>query len=345
MSDKELLSPWIRRFLTEHLITERNLSRHTQAAYRDALALLLPWVASSLHKPVDQLQVSDVSADAVRTFLLHLEQQSHCSVQTRNARLAALRSLARFIGERSPEHLAWCSEVRSVPFKKTTQNTLAYLDKPEMDALLAAPDPRTPQGFRDHALLLFLYNTGARADEAAHLSIGDLDLGRSPFVKILGKGNKTRLCPLWPLTAETLRPLVQRRAATERVFLNRRQQPLTRFGIRTLVKRSALKAVSQEPSLRAKPVSPHTLRHTTAVHLLRAGVDINTIRAWLGHASLETTNLYAEVDLEMKARALAHCELPAEILHRPARGDVRGLMTFLKNLGGNGQEGGSTYVT
>ena len=343
MSDKNSLGPWIRRFLSEYLVEERGLARNTQASYRDTLALLLPWTQKSIHKPVDQLHVLDISADVVRGFLTYLEQQRRCSIQTRNVRLAALHSLARFIGERSPDHVAWCSEVRSVPFKKTVKPTLGYLDKPEMDALLNAPDPRTPQGFRDYALLLFLYNTGARADEASRLTLADLDLGRSPFVKILGKGNKTRLCPLWPLTAETLRRLIQSRSTGDRVFLNRRQQPFTRFGIRTLVKRSALAAASKEPSLHARSISPHTIRHTTAVHLLRAGVDINTIRAWLNHSSLETTNIYAEVDLEMKAKALAHCELFAQT-PQPSRSHEPGLMTFLKNLGGNGQEGGSTYV-
>src|SRR5262249_20072239 len=158
----------------------------------------------------------------------------------------------------------------------------------EMDALLAAPDQRTRQGARDHALLLFLYNSGARCDEAARLTVADLDLGASPAVKVLGKGNKIRLCPLWTSTARTLRALTAGRERQDHVFLNRRGDPITRFGIYTMVGRYARQVTQRVSSLRAKRVSPHVIRHTTAVHLLRAGVDINTIRAWLGHVSLDT---------------------------------------------------------
>ena len=175
---------------------------------------------------------------------------------------------------------------------------MCYLDKHEIDALLDAPDRNSIQGARDYALLLFLYNTGARADEAAQTKVGDLQFGRSPSVKITGKGNKTRYCPLWLLTANVIEALAARRKPTESAFLNCRKQAVTRFGIHTLVKRYATKATANAPSLSKKRVSPHTIRHSTAVHLLRAGVDINTIRAWLGHVSLDTTNVYAEVILK-----------------------------------------------
>jgi integrase/recombinase XerD len=161
-------------------------------------------------------------------------------------------------------------------------------------------------------LLLFLYNTGARADEAAHVTVGDLNLGTSPFVRILGKGGKRRLCPLWPHTSKVLRTLLDRRreeSPDDFLFRNVRGAPLTRFGIHTLVERTVARALKARPSLREKRVSPHVIRHSTASHLLRAGVDINTIRAWLGHVSLETTNRYAEADLEMKAKALATCSV------------------------------------
>jgi site-specific recombinase XerD len=158
-------------------------------------------------------------------------------------------------------------------------------------------------------LLLFLYNSGARADEAAHLAVADLNLSVPPCVKILGKGNKIRHCPLWSATADMLKEAVDGRGRSERVFLNRCSRPLTRFGIHTMVERYVSRIAAQLPSLASKRVSPHTIRHTTAVHLLRAGVDINTIRAWLGHASLDTTNIYAEIDLETKARALAKCDV------------------------------------
>jgi integrase/recombinase XerD len=166
---------------------------------------------------------------------------------------------------------------------------------------LAAPDSQTTQGRRDHALLLFLYNSGARASEAAQLLIADLHLSAS-YVTILGKGGKKRQCPLWSTTVRVLTTLIAGRCHTDNVFLNRCGSPLTRFGIHTLVERYIDKLRVTMPSLAAKRVSPHTIRHTTATHLLRAGVDINTIRAWLGHVSLNPTNIYAEIDLEMKAR-------------------------------------------
>lgn len=173
--------------------------------------------------------------------------------------------------------------------------------------------------------------TGARADEAAHVHLADLALGKSPSVRIVGKGNKVRICPLWPHTAEILKPLVTGRVDGDCLFRNMRGKPLTRFGIYRLVQDVAALAASKILTLRSKRISPHTIRHTTAVHLLRAGVDINTIRAWLGHVSLDTTNIYAEVDLEMKAKALAHCDITAEKQIGPWRKDPA-LMAFLKAL-------------
>lgn len=331
MPDKNLAGIWIRRFLMEHLVAERNLGRNTQTSYRDCLALLLPFIEEAARKPVDRLSIDDLSPERVRNFLTHLETSRRCSISTRNQRLAAIHSLAYFIGAHCPEHIAWCAQVRLIPFKKTAKGTLPYLEKPEMDALLGVPDRRTPQGMRDYALMLFLYNSGARANEAAQITVGDLDLDHSPLaVRILGKGGKIRLCPLWAATASVLTPLVAGRGPAEKVFLNRRGQPTTRFGVHALVRRCVAKAGGLG-SLRAKRISPHTIRHTTAVHLLRAGVDINTIRAWLGHVHVDTTNIYAEVDMEMKAKALAHCEIQqtgANVLN----GKGRTTMDFLNGL-------------
>jgi integrase/recombinase XerD len=331
-----LLSPWVRRFLLEHLVAERNLARNTQKSYRDTLQQLLPFAARQARRRIDQLRVEDLSADRVPAYLSDMEEQRNCGAATRNQRLAAIHSLAHFIGLHSPEHLHWCGQIRMIPFKKAARPLVTYLEKEEMDALLAAPDQGTPQGRRDAAVLLFLYNTGARADEVAHVQIADLDLGTTPdrdpsSLLIHGKGNKSRRCPLWARTVNELLPLVGQRNAVEHVFLNRRGQPLTRFGIHALVERYATAVAATRPSLAKKRVSPHTIRHTTATHLLRAGVDINTIRAWLGHVLLTTTNVYAEADLQMKAKALANCEVKDETPKRPWRDD-KGLMEFLKTL-------------
>lgn len=306
MTDHTLLGPWVRRFLLEYLVGERNLAINTQRSYRDMLTLLLPYVADCRKEPVDRLAVSDLSPELVRQFLTHLEQNRRCAAATRNQRLGGLHALARFIGENGPEHVDWCAQIRLIPFKKTPHAGITYLDKREMDAILASPDRRTAQGRRDYAFLLFLYNSGARASEAAELRIADIDW-HAKSARIIGKGNKQRVCPLWPATVEQLHLLAAQRGPEQRLFLNRNGQPITRFGIHTLVERYAARACAQAPSLATKKVSPHVVRHSTATHLLRAGVDINTIRAWLGHVSLNTTNIYAETDLETKARALATC--------------------------------------
>lgn len=252
MPDHALLAPWVRRFLLEHLVTERNLARNTQASYRDTLAQLLPFVAGAVRRDVDRLLVEDVSADQTRAFLEHIELRRGCCVLTRNQRLAALHSLARFIGTRSPEHAAWCSQVRSVPFKKAMKTTIGYLEKPELDALLRAPDRHSSLGARDYALLLFLYNSGARADEAATLKVGNLMLGTSPAVRILGKGNKWRVCPLWPQTVSVLHPLVSNRGAGDIVFRGRTGEPMTRFGVHRVVTSCAAVAASSVASMASK---------------------------------------------------------------------------------------------
>lgn len=336
MIDHNKLGPWVRRFLLEHLVSDRNLARSTQQSYRDTLTQLLPFVADHASAVVDQLNVAQLSPQVVRLFLKDLEETRHCKLTTRNQRLAAIHAFARFIGEHSAEHVDWCGQIRSIPFKRTIRPPRTYLDRPEMDALLNAPDTNTTQGCRDRALLLFLYNAGARADEAAQLTIADLRLAQAPerdnsSVKIRGKGGKVRICPLWPQTIKELTPLITGRAETERAFLNRYHQPTTRFGIHGLVRRYAEKATAAMPSLSGKHVSPHTLRHSTAMHLLRAGVDINTIRAWLGHVSVDTTNIYAEADLEMKAKALAHCEVKGPTIAKRWREDKQ-VMDFLKKL-------------
>ncbi len=336
MVDLNLLSPWVRRFLVEYLIDQRNLAPNTQKSYRDTLRMLLPFIARGVGKPIDRLEVLDLSSERVRAFLSELEEKRKCGAATRNQRLAGIHSLARFIGLHSPEHLQWCGDLKNIPLKKAARPLITYLEKEEMDALLTAPDQTTEQGRRDHTVLLFLYNTGARADEAAHVQVEDLMLGRSPrrdgaSVLIHGKGNKQRRCPLWARTAALLAGLVNGRQPEGHAFLNRRGEPLTRFGIHAMVERYAAVAARTIPAITKKRVSPHTIRHTTATHLLRAGVDINTIRAWLGHVSVVTTNIYAEVDLQMKAQALALCEIKDGKGRKPWRADA-GLMAFLQAL-------------
>jgi integrase/recombinase XerD len=336
MADHQRLGPWVKRFLLEYLIGDKNLARSTQYSYRDTLVQVIRFTVQRTGSNVDQLNVVDLSPEVVRGFLNELEQTRHCRITTRNQRLAALHAFAHFVGMHSPEHIEWCGQVRGIPFKKTARQLAQYLRKAEMDALLQAPNLETQQGSRDYALLLFLYNSGARADEAAQLKLADLQLTQAPerdysSVRIRGKGGKLRVCPLWSNTVQQITPLIDGRANDEHVFLNRCHRPITRFGIHALVKRYARKAAGLISSMPHTRVGPHTIRHATAMHLLQSGVDIDTIRAWLGHVSIDTTNIYAEADLDMKAKALVHCEVKAPQDARHWRQD-KDLMDFLKSL-------------
>lgn len=338
MPDHHLMGPFVRRFLLEDLVADRNLSRNTQKSYRDTIRLLFGFVADRHSTDPTRVTVEQVDAALVRSFLVHLEDERGNSIATRNQRLAALHSLFRFIARLVPEIVDHAAQVQAIPLRRTAVPAMPYLDKHEIDAVLAVPDRRRAQGRRDYALLLLLYNTGARASEAAQLAVADLSLGSSPSARFDGKGRKIRTCPLWPRTVKILRELLGARLDGPRespAFLNVRGRPITRSGVHALVARTVDKAAETVPSLQNKRVSPHTIRHTTAVHLLRAGVDINTIRAWLGHVSLETTNRYAEVDLEMKAKALETCAVdgadPAPS-HAPRWRADRDMMSFLSSL-------------
>jgi integrase/recombinase XerD len=335
MRNRGALAPWIKHFLLEYLPADRNYSRNTQHSYRDTLRLLVMFAGMTLHRKPDELLIEDLSADLVRKFMRNIEEKRRCSVSTRNQRLAAVRSMATFIGERCPEYLSWCAQIRSIPFKKSSHRPVGYLEKDEIEALLAAPDCSSRLGSRDHALLLFLYNTGARADEVAQLTVGDLRLHGAQeksqsFVQLRGKGNKIRLCPLWASTTTVLKELVRGCSGEERVFRGRSARAMTRFGVHDIVTRYARMLRGNCPSSRHKRIGPHTIRHTTATHLLRAGVDINTIRAWLGHVSIDTTNIYAESDLEMKAKALGMCEAISS--RRKRWRDTPDLLQFLAQL-------------
>jgi integrase/recombinase XerD len=324
----DLIAPWVRRFLVEYVIGERNYSPNTQQSYRDTFRLLLPFAARRCRCTVDRLTLARINPKTLREFTRHLEQVRHCGPSTINQRLAALRAWARFVGINSPEHLEWSGQIQTIHLKKHAPPPVGYLEKEEMKALLAAPDRQTAQGIRDYTLLLFVYNTGARASEVSRLTVGDLDLVL-PMATLHGKGRKIRHCPLWKVTAGALREVVLNRPASQGVFLNRNGEPLTRYGVHILVKRHAGQAAIKAPTLRNKRVGPHSIRHSTAMALLRSGVDINTIRVWLGHASLQTTHIYAESDLKMKAKALARCEAP---LLEPVKNPTtqKGLMGFLK---------------
>jgi len=331
MSERESLGPWLRRFLVEYIVTERNLARNTRTSYRDTFSLLLPFVGGKLRKPVDRLAVRDLTSGLVLKFLTHLEDDRDCSVRTRNQRLAAIRAFARFVGSRDPAHVEWCGHIRAIASKKSMSPPVGWLTRAEMEAMLAVPDRKTSRGRREYALLLFLYNTGARVSEATQLKVRDLKFGRTngghDLATLHGKGGKMRQCPLWPETERALAKEVLDREAEAPVFVSRLGTQFTRFGVYRLIERCAARV----PELAGRTITPHVIRHTTACHLVLASVDINTIRAWLGHVSISTTNIYAEIDLTLKANAVALCEVGQQ---RPGRSwkEDKDLMAFLKSL-------------
>lgn len=334
ISEKDYVGYWIRRFLSDYLTCVRNLSINTVMAYRDAIRMLVVYLSRKKHKQPDELTVTDITPQEVLALLEHIEQTRKCSIKTRNLRRSAFVSLSKFIASNRPEYIEWCRGIKNIPVKKSPRTMITYLDKKEMDALLNLPDKQTEQGWRDYVLLLFLYNTGARAEEAATLQVKDLFIPKGkgiPVVTITGKGSKTRRCPLWNDTCKLLHDIVDNKKPDDNVFMSRLHKPISRFGIYEMVTKYARKLEETMPSIKGKRISPHTIRHTTATHLLLSGVDINTIRAWLGHVSVETTNIYAEVNLEMKAKALESLDFKEKRPHRHWRNDKK-LMDFLDNL-------------
>jgi integrase/recombinase XerD len=303
------LAATLRVFFTEHLPTIRGASPHTIRSYRDSLALLLRFIAAQTGRPVAGLDVADLAVEQIVAFLHHLEQQRGVTAATRNIRLAAIHTFVRFLAAQEPVHLESAQRILAIPFKRARPRPISYLEYEEMAAVLASVDRSTRAGRRDYTLLATMFNTGARVQEILDLRAGDLQLTKPYQLRLMGKGRKVRWCPLWAPTAQLLRAWCAERQLDLRsdapVFINQRGQPLTRFGVRFVLAKHFRRAAQSMPSLTAKRLHPHCLRHSTAVHLLKSGVDLPTIAHWLGHASVNTTNRYVTVDLEMKRKALA----------------------------------------
>lgn len=329
------VADFMQAFFSHYLPIQRGLSVNTVSSYRDATKLLLCYVADHLKKSVDVLDIEDITAVLVLGFLDHVQHQRGCSGKTRNARLAAIRCLFAFIGRQQPELLAQCRQIRAIPLKRTGPVRVDYLEEAELQALMDAVDLNTRTGVRDRALLLLLYNSGARVSEIVTLGLKDLRLNGSPQVDLQGKGNKHRACPLWPETVAALKDYLRVRrpqqSATRTLFLNANGVPITRFGIRYIIGKYAAIAAHQCPSIRTKTVTPHTLRHTTAMHLLRSGNDINMVSYWLGHADINTTHIYLEIDMEMKRRMIE--KLDAPIIKERTPWHKPGVIEWLNTLG------------
>ena len=302
----------MRAFFYEWLVEQRNASMHTVRSYRDAWSLFLRFVASRRCCTVAQLRLADLTAEEVSAFLRHAEQERRGTIGTRNCRLAAIRSFFNFVASREPTAIAQCAEILRIPVKRAPIPAPSYLDPIEVEAILAQPDRSTLEGMRDHALLSFLYNSGARIQEALDLRPDAIRFDTPTCVRLYGKGRKERICPLWPETIALLRALLERqpRPSDQALFVNRYGEPLSASGVRFKMAAYVEAAARTVPTLRSKHVTPHSFRHATAVHLVAAGVDITVIRSWLGHVSLDTTNHYAQANLETKRAALERVEPP-----------------------------------
>ena len=298
----------LHRFFTEYLPEQRALSPHTLYSYRDSLKLLLRHAAGKNQDP-SLLAVEHLTVDRIVAFLQHLETVRKNKPCTRNVRLTAIHSFFRFVGTQYPQHLEQTQRILSIPFKRTAIREVEHLDLAEIRAVLSIMDRSTLDGRRDYALLSVLFNTGARVSEIVDLKANDLTLTPPPSVLLRGKGKKQRRCPVWPETARLLRQLLEEMGIDshrpETVFRNHWGRTLTRFGIRFILAKYIRRAKEQVPSLRPKRLHPHSVRHSTALFLLRSGVDLSTIAHWLGHADLNTTNKYLSLDLEEKRQALA----------------------------------------
>lgn len=336
-SSTDLLGYWLRKFLVDHVIVTRNLSRNTQISYRDTFRLLVTYAADSTHKAIDKLKVDDISKDVVTAFLDHIESSRKSSVTSRNQRLAAIKSFAKFLAWKSPEHIDWCHQIRMIPSKKTSKRMITYMDKKEIDALTAAPlkDKNSVLAKRDHAILLLMYNTGARVSEIAKIQVKDIAMPKRKgmgMVTLHGKGRRERTCPLWEEFWDLLKPFMEGKCPEDFLFLNRYNKPMSRYCIYELVRKYSKAISAQCPSLSKKRPSPHTIRHTTATHLLESGTDIDTVRSWLGHSSIDTTNIYAEISMKKKMEILQKYEIPNADSPNTKWAEDKELMTFLDSL-------------
>lgn len=298
----------VHHYFLEYLPSHKGLQSSTIRSYRDSLRLFLIFVAEANRIGVSSLGFEHLDYSAVQAFLKNMEVERGNSISTRNQRLAALHVFFEYLGRTAPEMLPVCAKVAAIPMKRHQRPEMKFLARDEIEALFACIPPQNRLSLRDRALLMLLYNTGARVSEVAQLKVGQLDLASPARVRLLGKGSKWRTCPLWSQTAKALQAMLDERAVAlspeASVFVGTTQDRMTRFGIYKRIRHYAKLWGSTDVKASHTHVTPHVLRHTTAVHLLESGVEVNVIRGWLGHVNLETTNRYAEITVRMKAEAL-----------------------------------------
>lgn len=326
------LARLLESFFCQRLIGQRNASRQTIYSYRDTFRLLLNFSEQYLSKAVADLRLADINATLILAFLNNLESQRHNCIRSRNTRLAAIRSFMQYAALQEPQALPGIQQVLAIPMKRFDRPMVKYLASTEMQAIIDAPDVTTWNGQRDHVLFATLYNTGARVSEIISICRGDFDSDHGQSVHLHGKGRKERLVPLWKSTVKLLRKWITQIDPDLRnpLFPNRFGQRMSRSGVESRLRLALPKAITQCPSLAGKIVSPHVIRHTTAMHLLQAGVDLSVIALWLGHESIVTTHQYLEADLRMKEKALAKLQPPT--LHSARYKPSSEVLSFLERL-------------
>jgi integrase/recombinase XerD len=325
-------------FFLDYLPQQKGLRPSSIRSYRDTMRLFMTFASVQTKRGVSELRFEDLGLERVLGFLRQLEQTRGNGVSTRNQRLAALHAFYEYVARRVPEMLHVCGQVAAIPMKRSAPPETRFMTREEIQTLFDQVPDRSRLALRDRTLLLFLYNTGARVTEVANLRVEQLVLTAQPQVRLLGKGGKWRTCPLWQRTASALQQLLAERGANDpqaAVFTAATGAPLTRFGIYKRVRQHAASIEKMPSAPQTRRITPHVFRHTTACHLLEAGVEVNVIRGWLGHVSLNTTNRYAEITLRMKEEALKFCEPPTSTPGRPRKpawhGDTA-LMSWLASL-------------
>jgi integrase/recombinase XerD len=304
--DSTQIGPLLQNFFVEYLCNQKRVSPQTIASYRDTFRLLLEFIRDKHRIEPAAVSIKNLDVEVILSFLDHLEQSRHNSIRSRNLRLAAIRSFFRLVALRDPAQVSHAARVLAIPVKRTDRRLIKAITREEMEAILSAPDLSQWSGRRDHALLLTLYNSGARVSEITALEQSQFCFGAQSFLRFQGKGRKERAVPLWTKTARALQSWFRELSGRETnlAFVSARGRKLTRNGVDYILQQAVERAVNECPSLRDKKITPHVLRHTTATHLLQSGVDISVIALWLGHESIETTHIYLEVDLATKERAL-----------------------------------------
>ena len=317
MSETKTLLSLVQAFFHDYLAGQRGLSPNTILAYRDALKLFLAFLAGSSGKPAAKLRLEDLKAEQVLAFLDHVQQTRNNCTATRNLRLAVLRTFFQYMISEDNVRAGQYQKIVAIPLKRNPRPMMGYLDIAEVQAILNSIDRDTSTGSRDYALFSFLYNTGARVQEVVDATVGAVRFNSPPIVTLTGKGRKTRIVPLWQTTATTLFGHLKQRGIEKqqdaRLFVNARGQPLTRFGVRHILQTRIASVSTKCTSIAGRRISPHSFRHSTAMHLLQSGVDLTVIQRWLGHVQLSTTHGYVEIDMEMKRRALAACTPPVDV--------------------------------